>query len=440
MDTNIVLVGAGSTAFGPAILSDLYLNSVLDGSTIVLHDINKEKLDMMYELLEKENEIRGNKYHIEQTLSRKKAFKGANFIINSIEVGDRFFLRWQDHEIPLKHGARTRMGECGGPGGFFHSARIIPEIVKIVQDAERICPNAFFINYSNPVARVCLAIKRTTQKLKFIGLCHQIGFLNRHIPAMLNKPLEDLKLTVVGLNHFGFLIDLEDFKSGKNYMDKFNSRVDEYFKDKWDRFEFSNLTFEVYKRFGYFPHAGDNHLVEYLQFGDQYTYIQDLKDWINKMQEEGEVVYSKALRFHKRLKVGKYTKNGMLLKTPSGERAIPIIEAILADKNSYESSVNVPNTGLVDNLPEDLVIEGPATVNEDGVHGIKIGNLPKNIAALLSIEASIQDVCVEAILKKSKDLALACLAMDPKVGSFRMAEAIYEEMTELQKDYLPKFQ
>jgi alpha-galactosidase len=438
MDKRIVLVGAGSSSFGPSMFTDLYLSKVLGGSTIVLHDIDKEKLEMIYELLIIENERVGNKFNLELTTDRAMAFKDADFIISSIEVGDRFELRWQDHNIPLKYGARTRMGECGGPGGFFHSARIIPEIVKIVKDAENICPNAFFINFSNPMARNCLAIKRTTN-IKFIGLCHQIEFFNFYFPKMLNKPLEELKMTVVGFNHFGFLIGLEDFKTGKNLMPEFNSKCLDYFKDKWDRFMFSNLTFEIYQRFGYFPHAGDNHIVEYLQFGDEYTKIQDLKDWIELMDAEGKATYSRVLRYYKRLKQGRYPKKGMLRKKPSGERAIPIIEAILTDRNSYESSVNIPNDGLVNNLPNDIVIEGPITVNRDGVHGVKIGSLPKNIAALLRIEASIQDLCVEAILKRDKDLAIACLAIDTKIDGFEMAENIFKEMTEVQKDYLPKF-
>ncbi|MHA1525516.1 MAG: family 4 glycosyl hydrolase, partial [Promethearchaeota archaeon] len=132
---------------------------------------------------------------LDHTTDRAIAFKDADFIISSIEVGDRFELRWQDHNIPLKYGARTRMGECGGPGGFFHSARIIPEVLKIAKDVEKICPEAFFINYSNPVARNCLAIKRTTN-IKFIGLCHQIEFFNHHFPKMFNKTLEELKMTV----------------------------------------------------------------------------------------------------------------------------------------------------------------------------------------------------------------------------------------------------
>jgi alpha-galactosidase len=438
MDKKIVLVGAGSASFGPAMFTDLYYSKHLDSCTLVLHDIDKEKLEMIYELLVEENSRAGNKFNLDHTTNRSKALKDADFIISSIEVGDRFELRWQDHNIPLKYGARTRMGECGGPGGFFHSARIIPEVLKIAKDVETICPEAFFINYSNPVARNCLAIKRTTN-IKFIGLCHQIEFFNHHFPKMFNKSLEELKMTVVGLNHFGFLLGLEDFNTGKDLMPEFNSKCLDYFKDKWDRFQFSDLTFEVYKRFGYFPHPGDNHMVEYLQFGDEYTKLQDLKDWIELMSQQGQAINYKLLKSYKRLKKGKYPKKGVFFRGPTGERAIPIIEAILTDENLYESSVNIPNDGLIDNLPSDLVIEGPATIDKEGVHGVKLGKIPKGIAALLRIEATIQDLCVEAILKESKQLALSCLAIDPKVGSFDRAEKIYNEIYETQKKYLPKF-
>lgn len=439
MDKRIVLVGAGSTTFGPEILSDIFLSDILKGSTIVLHDIDKKKVEMIYDIALKENEIRDNIFNIERSTKRSDAFKDADFIINSIEVGDRFALWRQDREIPRKHRSTQILGECGGPGGAFHAFRILPQIIDIVNDAEKICPNSFFINFSNPLSRVCLAIKRSTQNLKFIGLCHQIVFLNRHLPKMLKRDLEDLKMKVVGLNHFGFLIGLENFETGKDLMPEFHSKALKYFMQHEDRFEFSTLTFEVYKRFGYFPHSGDNHLGEYLQFGEEFTKEQDMLDWIDLMDQVGKAVYNKVTRYHKRLKKGRYTKKGSLSKTPSGERAIPIIEEILTNKMTYESSVNIPNAGLVENLPQDLVIEGPVIVDKDGVHGVKIGNLPKNIAALLRIEATIQDLCVEAVLKRSKELALTCLAIDTNVGSFEMAENIFNEMCELQKKYLPQF-
>ena len=438
MDKKIVLVGAGSTMFGPAMLMDIFLSDILKGSTIMLHDIDKEKLELIYELMVAEAETRNKNFVIEHTIDRAKAFKDADFIVNSIEVGDRFELWRQDYEIPRKHGSTQIIGECGGPGGSFHAWRIIPPIIEIAKDADRICPNAFFINFSNPMARVCLAIKRAVPNLKSIGLCHQIAVFNKDLPLMLNKKLKDLKMTVVGLNHFGFLVDLEDLKTGKNLMSEFNSKALNYFTKKEDRFEFSKLTFEVYKKFGYFPHSGDNHLGEYVQFAEEFTETQDMIDWIDLNVRLGRLIYRKVLRMQKRLRKGNFPKEGMLPKVPSGERAVPIIEAIATNKNSYESSVNVPNDGLVDNLPQDLIIEGPVIVNKEGVKGVRIGSLPKQIAALLRIEASVQDVCVEAILKKSKELAITALAIDPNVGSFEMADKIFDEMISIkeQREFL----
>jgi len=435
----IVLIGAGSTSFGPSMLTDIFLSEVLQGSTIVLHDIDKKKLEIIYELIINENEKLGNNFTIEHTTNRQKALENANFVINSIEVGDRMELWKQDYEIPRNHGSTQILGECGGPGGTFHAFRIIPPIIEIAKDVERICPNAFLINFSNPMSRVCLAIKRCTKNLKFIGLCHQIGYLNKNLPKMFNKKIEDFKITAVGLNHFGFLIGLEDIKTGKNLMPEFNKKSLNYLNKVENRFEYSELTFEVYKKFGYFSYACDNHLGEYLQFGEEFTETQDMIDWIDFIDQIGKAIYNRIMRFNKRLKKGISKRMRLLPRHSTGERAIPIIEAIITGKKSYESSVNLPNDGLVDNLPQDLIIEGPVWVDGDGVHGIKIGNLPKGIAALLRIEASVQDLCIDAILKNSREIALQCLIVDPNVGNAEMAEAIFNEMVELQKDYLPKF-
>ncbi|UCD01702.1 MAG: hypothetical protein JSV23_01370 [Promethearchaeota archaeon] len=439
MNKKIVLVGAGSTSFGPAMFNDIFLSDILKGSTIVLHDINKEKLELIYEILQTENERFNKKFNLERTTNRTKALNAADFIINSIEVGDRMELWRQDYEIPRKHGSTQILGECGGPGGTFHTWRIIPPIVEIVKEAEEVCPDAFFINFSNPLSRVCLAIKRSVKKLKFIGLCHQIAFMVRHLPKLFNKSIKELKLNVAGLNHFAFLLGLMDLSTGKDLMPSFNVNAMSYFLEHEDRFEFSTLTFEVFKRFGHFSYVGDNHLGEYLQFGEEFTKTQDMIDWIDFIDNEGQMIYEKYLNYHKRLKRGRYPRKGILSKEPSGERAIPIIEAIIKNKNSYEFAVNIPNDNLIENLPQDLILECSALINKSGAHGVKIGILPKNITALLHIEALIQDLCVDAALKKSKEMAIICLAIDPNVGSFEMAENIFNEMFELQKSYLPNF-
>jgi len=435
----IVLVGAGSTSFGTATMNDIFHSDVLEGSTVVLHDINKEKLEMIYDLLMLENERLNNKINLERTTDRNSAFKDANFIINSIEVGDRFKLWRQDYEIPRKHGSPQVLGECGGPGGSFHAWRIIPPIIEIVKDAERICPDAFFINFSNPLSRVCLAIKRSVQDLKFIGLCHQIAFMVRHLPRMFKTSIKNLRMKIGGLNHFAFLLGLEELETGKDLIPKFNKKALNYFKEHENRFEFSTLTFELFKRFGYFPFVGDNHIGEFLQIGSEFTETQDMIDWIDFMDRIGKDLSSRFQKNYEFFKREKFMERSILFEGRSGERAIPIIEAIITDRNSYEFAVNIANDVIIENLPQDLIIECSATINEAGVHGIEIGKLPKTIAAVLRIEATIQDLCVDAVINKSKDQALACLAIDPNVGSFEMAESIFDEMSKVQQEFLPKF-
>lgn len=429
LENRIVLVGAGSTSFGPSMFTDIYHSTELEGSTIVLYDIDIDKLKMIYELLEAENELINNKFNLEYTTDRSQAFKDANFIISSIEIGERFKLWREDYEIPRKYGSTQILGECGGPGGTLHAFRIVPDIIDIVKDAEKICPDAFFINFSNPMSRVCLAIKRATQNLKFAGLCHQIGFMYFHLPILFDKKLPEMKIKPYGLNHFGFLMGLEEIKTGNDLMPAFNTKALDYFKDHVDRFEFSTLTLEVYKRFGWFSYVGDNHLGEYLQFGEEFTNTQDMIDWIDRTEEHGQKIYKRLMRYYNRLNKDKYPKKGML-RYLSGEGAIPIVEAIIKDENRYEVAVNIPNDGIIENLPRDLVIECPGIVNKEGIHGVKWGNLPKNIATILRIEATVQDLCVDAILNKSKEQAITALAVDPNVGSFESADKIFNEMRE----------
>jgi len=439
MDKKIVLVGAGSTSFGPSTLTDLFHSDLLEGSTVVLHDINKKNLKIIYELVSAENDNLNNKLQIDYTTNRVKAFENADFIISSIEVGQRFKLWRQDYEVPRMFGSTQVLGECGGPGGTLHAFRIIPHVVDIIKDVEKVCPNAFFINFSNPMARVCLAIKRVSPSLNFVGLCHEVGGMELHLIQMLKKKKENMKLITGGLNHFTFLLGLEDLTTGKNLMPEFNAKTIDYFKINEDRFKFSTLSFEIYRRFGWFCYGGDTHVGEYLQFAEEFTKTQDMIDWIDHTERRGQRIYQKIMKYYKKLREENFPKKGIFRKKLSGERAIPIIESIIKDKNSHESAVNIPNHGIINNLPQDLVVECSATVNRKGVHGIKLGNIPKNIAAILRIEATIQDLCVEAVLKSSKELAIACLAVDPNVGSFNIAENIFNKMMELQKDYLPKF-
>ncbi|MFX1453176.1 MAG: alpha-glucosidase, partial [Promethearchaeota archaeon] len=212
----LVLIGAGSLQFGLGTAGSILASEVLKGSTICLHDIDAKSLDLARQACQAAIDERKLDFTLESTTNRLEALKNATFIINSIEVTPRFELWEMDYNIPRKFGNKQIFGENGGPGGFFHSLRVIPPILEICSDVQKICPNVLFINYSNPMSRICLAIKRKFPTLKFVGLCHEIVSVQIHLPRMLNTPFSNLYIKAGGLNHFGVVLAVKYRDSGKD--------------------------------------------------------------------------------------------------------------------------------------------------------------------------------------------------------------------------------
>jgi alpha-galactosidase len=377
-------------------------------------------------------------FSLEATTSREKAFEGADFVINSIEVGNRFKLWEQDFEIPRKHGNKQIFGENGGPGGLFHSLRIIPPIIEICKDVEKICPEAWVINLSNPMSRICLAVKKKFGKrVKFVGLCHEIANAQTWLPDMLNTPLENLQIKAGGLNHFGILLDVRYKDTGKDAYPEIRKKASAYFgklretDDLWYGIDKSfSLITEILRIYNYLPYTHDSHFGEYIhwaweiadhahirEFYDNYKYV-----CVGRPDDLRTIVEEK--------------KPARLWLIPSGERAIPIIEGIITDSKQYELSVNLPNDGIFDNLPQDIVVESPATVDKSGVHGVKMGSMPSGLAALMKNEATVQELCAEAAITGSKQKALQALLADPVVDSLSSAEKMLDEIMQLQKEWL----
>ncbi|NLX35977.1 MAG: alpha-glucosidase, partial [Chloroflexi bacterium] len=215
MAERIVLIGAGSAQFGLGTLTDLFQSEPLRGSTIVLLDINPTALERVRQLAQQYLDQHKLPYTLLATTSRDEALPGATFCVSSIEVGSRFELWEQDWNIPLQYGIRQVYGENGGPGGLFHSLRIIPPILAICGDVLRHCPEAYVFNFSNPMSRICTTVGRKYPDLRLIGLCHEVASLERHLPAMLGVPFEELELDPAGLNHFTFLLAARYRSTGK---------------------------------------------------------------------------------------------------------------------------------------------------------------------------------------------------------------------------------
>jgi alpha-galactosidase len=424
----IVLIGAGSLQFGLGTAGTILESEILKESVICLHDINSGSLDIIDKAVQSAIDERKLDFTLESTTNRKDALKNATFIINSIEIAPRFDLWKQDYEIPKKFGNGQIFGENGGPGGFFHSLRVIPPILDICDDVMKTCPDALFINFSNPMSRICLAISRKYPDLKFVGLCHEIEFARKNLPEILNTPLSNLQIYAGGLNHFGVVLEVKFRDSNEDAYPILREKGDNHLQNIMQLGGLSLIKY-ILKNYGYLPYTQDSHYGEYISWATELVDQENVDSFKNVYTE---FVLSQGRRIRRLIKKGK----GAKLVKADEESAIPIIEGILTDSKHEEMSVNLPNDGVFTNLPRDLVVECPAIVDKDGLHAVKFGEYPKGLAALLRNQASVQDLVVEAILTKSKDIALQALLADPIIDSTKNAEKILDEMLKIQKNFI----
>lgn len=425
----IVLIGAGSLIFGLGAVGNILASKVLEGATICLHDINAETLDLAHQASQAAIDTRKLNFELESTIDRKVALKDATFILNSIEVAPRYPLLDLDYRIPQEFGNTQVSGENGGLGSLFHSLRIIPPVMEICDDINNICPNAFLLNLSNPMSRICLAIKRKYPSLKFVGLCHEYQHFLPIIKNILDTSLSNLEIKGGGFNHFGVFLSIKYKDTGKDAYPNLRKKVPEFLANLKSYDGFKLISF-ILKTYGYCPYTTDSHYGEYLGWVREKADIPAIRQF---WASHGRVITNYRLKKLKQLiERGK----GHKIVKPDDEHAIPIIEGILTDANYVEDSVNIPNDEIFTNLPKDAIVECPAIVNKNGVNGFKLGEYPKGLAAFLRTQYSIQDLVVEAALSKSKDLALQALLADPVVENYWQAKNILERMLQEQADYI----
>ena len=429
----IVLIGAGSANFGLGTIGDIFKSKILEGSTVTLHDINAQALENTKKIaLEYKEKLKVN-YNIEATTNRAEALKDAKFCIISIEVGNRFDLWDQDWKIPLQYGVKQIYGENGGPGGLFHSLRIIPAILNICDDIVKICPNAFVFNYSNPMQRICHAVTSKYQDLKFIGLCHEIASMERQLPTIMETDYSNIQIKAGGLNHLSILLNVkykDTEKDGypiirKKFKDYYSKLTSEYYPSKpgGER----GVFFELYKIYGYLPITTDSHLGEYIQWAYSVADHEAIMEFYDNYKKRCLTFYDNESHYSEYFNMSDNKMN---------ERIIPILEAILNDTDLEESAVNVPNNNFIDSLPKDIVVEVPGILNKSGVTGMRLENYPSDFASLLNNQVGTIQLTSEAVLKESKQIAYQALLADPVVDNAIKAEQLLNTMIDFQKEYL----
>lgn len=431
--TKLVLIGAGSYAFGYATFRDLFAaRATLAGSTVVLVDINPQALNLMLRFALRLNEAAGCPFIFEATTDRRAALPGADFVIISIAVKRNELWRL-DFQIPLKHGVKHVLGENGGPGGLFHAMRNIPIILDIARDIEELAPAAFVINFTNPEGRICQALHRYTN-LKFVGLCHGIEMMRRVAGRLLDLPPQQIDPTAGGLNHFSWVLSLRHAETGADLYPAFRQAVrkrsDAVAAESGHTLSLSRYLMET---FGYWPLPSDDHVGEYLPYAWEFCGLEGYP--FDRVDRESAEFRQQVERWAQGVE-----PVTPLLTDESLERAIPIITAMLTNAHQYELSVNMPNRGYIANLPDDAIVEAPAMVDATGIHPIPIGALPEPIAAMCRTQITIIDRVVEAGVHGDRAAALHALLLDPHISSARQAQAILDELLAAQRAYLPQFQ
>jgi alpha-galactosidase len=455
----IVLIGAGSAGFGQFIIADLmYTKELRDFDLhVVLVDVDQQALTRMHKLAGRIMEYHGAKVRIEATMNRLEALKSADYVITSVAV-HRWDYWQKDFYIPAAYGFRQVYGEGAGPGAAFHTLRSLNLMVPIAQDMEKLCPNALLINFSNPESRVCLGVSKMT-RINVVGLCHGPILTWERISEALNRPQEEVEITVGGLNHFHWALQIREKVTGKDLYPELDKVVDRY---EWD---FKNFTALLYKTFGLITYPAPSHPGEYLGFAHEIIGPKNT-EWgigpigqnlsaqgsdLNYMMEGKRGIPSYEL-WSKDLvqrvddflagKIPITTKDAFYktdLTQPSRELAIPIILDIELNRNRRELAGNVVNKGCaVSNLPEDAVVEVPLMVNAEGIRPVKVGPLPEALAGICQLQVSIMKLLVEAYRQKSKQLLLQALLIDPIVDSYRRAKEMMEMMLKVEADHLPE--
>jgi alpha-galactosidase len=452
----ITVIGAGSASFGENTLSAIMRSKKLCGTTLALVDRNAESLDIVQRLANRLNKDWDSGFTITRHTHHCDALDGTNFVVSAIEVGPREELWKSDFEIPIKYGVRQPYAENGGPGGFAHAARNIGPVMEIVRDMEQACPDAWFINFTNPMVRICDAINRHS-KIKVVGLCHQIliGYcfvgmvlgkdLGIEVPEgitgmqadILEHPLRNqvvhqtlplIDLRAAGTNHFSWILSIRDRRTGEDLYPLFRERFASFDP------KFEPLTRRVFDAFGLFPVPGDTHLCEYLPWlSDPVT-----KPWdkYNIRLYDFEVMTGlRDFGLHRlnEMANGDMTIKG-LLNTDS-EGALEMIENIAYAGNHYHLAANLPNVGQVANLPYGTIVETPVHVDGAGIHPIHVGPLPESIAELCRRELAVAQLCVEGSYEK----ALQCLLLDPVVTDMETAKQILDDYLKTYKKHLPQF-
>lgn len=439
----ITFMGAGSVVFARSVLGDSMLTESLCESEIALYDIDPVRLDEAYVMLSNFNRYVNNKRaKIKKYCgveNRKKALKGADFVVNAIQVGLYKPCTVTDFEVPKKYGLRQTIADTLGIGGIFRALRTIPVLEDFAHDMEKVCPDAYFLNYTNPMAMLAGYMQRYTG-VKTVGLCHSVQVCSKKLLKELGmadevkKPIQE---KIAGINHMAWLLEIKD-ADGKDLYPEIRRRACEILDNPPEDFK-DLVRLEYIRRFGYYVTESSEHNAEYNQFFIKEKYPELIDRYRIPLDE-----YPRRCEAHEArwIRQREELMNGVK-EAPkrSNEYASYIMEAITTNK-PYTIGGNVLNNGLITNLPHNACVEVPCLVNKAGIQPTVIGDLPEICAAMNRTNINVQLMTIEAAVTKKKDAIYQAAMMDPHTASELSIDqiiAMCDDLIETHGDWLPKY-
>lgn len=437
----ITFMGAGSTIFARNVIGDCMCTPSLCESEFALYDIDKQRLEESEIILSAINKnINGGKAKITTYLGeaeRKDALRGASFVVNAIQVGGYEPCTVTDFEIPKKYGLRQTIADTMGIGGIMRALRTIPVMKAFADDMEEVCPDAWFLNYTNPMAMLTGYMQRYTN-IKTVGLCHSVQGCSQHLLDSLGMEdkLEGRTEKIAGINHMAWLLEIYD-KDGNDLYPEIRKRAKEknLGEKHWDM-----VRYDYIDKLGYYCTESSEHNAEYNPFYIKSKYPEMIEKWNIPLDEYPRRCVNQIEGWAKQR--DEILADGKITHERSHEYASYIMEAIVTNK-PYKIGGNVLNNGLIDNLPAEACVEVPCLVDGSGITPCKVGPLPLQLAAMNSSNIYAQLLTIEAAVTGKKQYIYNAAMMDPHTGAelnIEDIQSMVDELIEAHGDWMPKFE
>lgn len=422
----ITFIGAGSTVFAKNVLGDIMATPALSNVQIALYDIDESRLQDSWNMLNNINQnINQGRASIEKYVGveqRRAALQGAKYVINAIQVGGYQPCTVTDFDIPKQFGLRQTIADTLGIGGLFRALRTIPVLFDIARDMEQVCPDAWFLNYTNPMASLTGAMLRHTG-IKTVGLCHSVQVCAETLLKAVDMPTDGVTWQIAGINHMAWLLDIK--RHGEDIYPEIKRRT-AGLQHKHD----DMVRHEIMRVFGYYVTESSEHNAEYMPYWIKRNYPQLIERFNIPLDEYPRRCIEQINNWQ--LQREQLTRDEALTHHRSHEYASYIIEAMETDL-PYKIGGNVLNRGLITNLPTDACVEVPCLVDAQGITPTVVGDLPPQLAALNRTNINTQLLTIEAAVTLKKEHIYHAALLDPHTSAelsiddtIRLCDALIE--------------